>query len=337
MPDLVFPSSIAKVQTHVAEDGCTIYTHRSNSSRQDPICIKSVSSILSSSPIAYFEVTVLSIGNGSRYCCAIGLVPSNYPLYYKAPGWMNYSIGYHADDGKIFQESGRGTDFGFPHANVGDTIGLCFCPFQQKLVFTHNGCILPQTFCFNQSSPHAAVGLNHHGESLMVRTCEPFKTSVSPLLTHFGISDLSDASTKGSYSSLPSDLSDHFVELAPPLSLDGFTCPICLSILVNAVESSCCGNLFCSQCCKSSSCPQCRSRSFKVSSNLPVRRMISNLPVECKYCAHTTTRSEFKTHFIRCPRRGKKCKLCSSLIEEPYLVDHLAKLHPGDLVQSFFE
>ncbi|KAL0249000.1 hypothetical protein GEMRC1_004234 [Eukaryota sp. GEM-RC1] len=335
MINLVFPSSIAKAQTHTMEDGCVTFTHQSNISGEDPICIKSVLPIPSSSPVAYFEVTVLSFGEDSWYCCGVALVSSTYPIN-RLPGWEENSIGYHADDGKIFQESDTGTNFGFPHANVGDTIGLCFCPSQQKLVFTHNGTILPESFSFNLSSAHAAVGLISHGESLMLRTCEPFKTPLSQLLNHFGISNVSDSPTK-SYSSLPSDLSDHFVELAPSLSLNGFICPICLSVLVNAVESSCCGNLFCCQCCKSSSCPQCRSSSFKVSSNLPVRRIISNLPVECKYCAHTTTRSEFKTHFIRCPRRGKKCKLCSSLIEEPYLVDHLAKLHPGDFVQYFFK
>ncbi|KAL0248045.1 hypothetical protein GEMRC1_003284 [Eukaryota sp. GEM-RC1] len=133
----------------------------------------------------------------------------------------------------------------------------------------------------------------------MVRTCEPFKIQISQLLTRFGLSSVSD-------------LSEHFVELAPPLSLDRFTCPVCLSILVNPVESSCCGNLFCSRCCTSSSCPQCKSSSFKVSANYLVRCMLNNLPVECKYCARHTTRSEFKTHFSQCLFKSNDCKLPDS-------------------------
>ena len=45
----------------------------------------------------------------------------NYPLY-EMPGWNYNSIGYHADDGKLFCENGRGIEFG-PTCTDGDRMG----------------------------------------------------------------------------------------------------------------------------------------------------------------------------------------------------------------------
>jgi hypothetical protein len=67
----------------------------------------------------------------------------NYPLD-DMPGWDYNSIGYHADDGKLFCESGAGTEFG-PTCTNGDRMG-CGIDFrdeddssdQVKVFFTKN-------------------------------------------------------------------------------------------------------------------------------------------------------------------------------------------------------
>ncbi|XP_060579078.1 SPRY domain-containing protein 3-like [Ruditapes philippinarum] len=54
---------------------------------------------------------------------AIGLVPDSYPANMQ-PGWGHYSIGYHAHDGCLYHQYGRGIQFG-PKCRDGDKIGCC--------------------------------------------------------------------------------------------------------------------------------------------------------------------------------------------------------------------
>ena len=61
------------------------------------------------------------------------------------PGWNYNSIGYHADDGKLFCENGSGMEFG-PTCTAGDRMG-CGLDFRGeddssdrvKIFFTKNG------------------------------------------------------------------------------------------------------------------------------------------------------------------------------------------------------
>jgi len=67
----------------------------------------------------YFEIEIVNPG----YSCyiAIGLARRSYPKN-RHPGWNKGSIAYHADDGKIFVGSGRGSPFG-PRCHKGDVMG----------------------------------------------------------------------------------------------------------------------------------------------------------------------------------------------------------------------
>ncbi|XP_053388031.1 uncharacterized protein LOC123541731 [Mercenaria mercenaria] len=69
--------------------------------------------------VQYFEVEILSLGQ--RGTIAIGVVPCIYPENHQ-PGWGEGSIGYHADDGLLYNGTGTGKTFG-PKCNVGDRIG----------------------------------------------------------------------------------------------------------------------------------------------------------------------------------------------------------------------
>ncbi|XP_045183234.2 SPRY domain-containing protein 3-like isoform X2 [Mercenaria mercenaria] len=89
----------------------------------------------------YFEVEILSLGQ--RGTIAIGVVPRDYPENHQ-PGWGEYSIGYHADDGLLYNETGTGKKFG-PKCNVGDRIGCGITWISMSdwlgydVVFTRNG------------------------------------------------------------------------------------------------------------------------------------------------------------------------------------------------------
>ena len=89
----------------------------------------------------YFEHKILS--PGVLCTVTIGVVGCKYPLN-QQPGWMNEGVGYHADDGKLFNEIGTGTPFG-PTCTTGDHMG-CGVVFEDddssdyvKVFFTKNG------------------------------------------------------------------------------------------------------------------------------------------------------------------------------------------------------
>lgn len=57
------------------------------------------------------------------------------------PGWVTGAVGYHADDGCLFEQSGQGQSFG-PHYSTGDTVG-CGIDFHQNWIFfTRNGTLV---------------------------------------------------------------------------------------------------------------------------------------------------------------------------------------------------
>ena len=66
-----------------------------------------------------FEFKILKVGDFGEI--GIGLGPSDYNVSVM-PGWYPKSIGYHADDGKLYHSSGNGLEFG-PMCRHGDTMG----------------------------------------------------------------------------------------------------------------------------------------------------------------------------------------------------------------------
>ena len=67
----------------------------------------------------YFEVKILRTVRAGEI--AIGAGRKDYPLH-RMPGWNRGSIGYHADDGGLFHESGFPLLHG-PTCTVGDRMG----------------------------------------------------------------------------------------------------------------------------------------------------------------------------------------------------------------------
>ncbi|XP_060604656.1 SPRY domain-containing protein 3-like [Ruditapes philippinarum] len=92
------------------------------------------------------------------------------------PGWGKNSIGYHADDGRLYHESGSGTVFG-PKCLVGDKIGCWIngCRVQRGLgvritvnaVFTRNGKkVGERQFVYGLFHLYPAVGMHSSGEKV---------------------------------------------------------------------------------------------------------------------------------------------------------------------------
>ncbi len=99
------------------DDGLTLEYGGDGSANQDVAIAQSKHKLDANNH--YFEMAILS--TGFKGALAIGLAKSNYPLNVH-PGWNKGSIGYHADDGKLFVEQGAGHPFG-PPCSDGDIMG----------------------------------------------------------------------------------------------------------------------------------------------------------------------------------------------------------------------
>ena len=89
----------------------------------------------------YFECKIMGVGSLSAI--GIGVGEAQYPLS-QMPGWYRNGIGYHADDGHLYHQHGRGEDFG-PTCTIGDRMG-CGVNFDDTesstyitVFFTKNG------------------------------------------------------------------------------------------------------------------------------------------------------------------------------------------------------
>ena len=107
-----------------------------------------------------------------------------------------------------------------------------------------------------------------------------------------------------------------------------FRCPICLDTVEDAIETTCCHQIFCEKCIRKHrelTCPKCRRQAYTITVSHFVRRLVGNFNVECpnEGCFEIFTRSEMKYHKekcqyekVRCPNEGCKSKIIRSSLEE---------------------
>ena len=121
----------------------------------------------------YYEIEVLD--SGETCCIAIGAASIDHPMT-NQPGWVVGSIGYHGDDGCIFNVSGTGCSFG-PRWKQNDVVGLGVRPYEGDVVpgseiqvfFTMNGQELGHTTAeVPDSGFFPTVGLHSKGEKIKV-------------------------------------------------------------------------------------------------------------------------------------------------------------------------
>ena len=95
--------------------------------------------------IHYFELTlygmnILSIGVSN---------PNQYAFGNEHIGWHKGSIGYHSDDGQIYNDNGYGEQFGLPYGLSEDENHIVGCGYdlvKKELFFTKDGVKNPRTF-----------------------------------------------------------------------------------------------------------------------------------------------------------------------------------------------
>ena len=107
---------------------------------------------------------------------------------------------------------------------------------------------------------------------------------------------------------------------------DNLTCPICKDLCREAVEASCCHQVFCAGCAeKCKSCPTCRNERFKTTPNIAIRRLIGAKKTVCEHCKERISRADYEDHLAKsCKGRGK-CDWCGIEMERFKLTEHLTK------------
>ncbi|ELP88574.1 hypothetical protein EIN_335560 [Entamoeba invadens IP1] len=104
--------------------------------------------VLLRTPIFYYEIEVLPNASShviEEMIISIGLTPTkDYPDN-KHIGWIGNAIGFHSDDGQLFDNTGSGASFDRPY-NSGDVIGVGFNVMKKVVFFTRNGKIVNNKF-----------------------------------------------------------------------------------------------------------------------------------------------------------------------------------------------
>jgi hypothetical protein len=110
-------------------------------------------------------------------------------------------------------------------------------------------------------------------------------------------------------------------------------CPICLNIVEDPYETSCCGNLFCNKCkkqCVENICPLCRNSKFKFRKNIFARNLLNELDKECPYgCGNKIKLNNLKAHKYQCEKSKFKCLIDKCNFEgiKNEALNHIIKEH----------
>lgn len=143
----------------------------------------------------YYEVEILASGGREHPRVGVGVGSRMYPAS-NQPGWKRKSIGYHADDGRLYHQRGHGRAFG-PKCTTGDVMG-CGIDFTTvddsggiQVFFTKNGQLVgeQQKMGRPQDGFYPLFGLHGKDEKVAYighRKCvfetlsEPMETNNSP-------------------------------------------------------------------------------------------------------------------------------------------------------------
>ena len=78
------------------------------------------------------------------------------------------------------------------------------------------------------------------------------------------------------------------IQFINPPAFD-YNCPVCLQLLKDAHQATCCGNHICHDCTErikampDVKCPNCRSENFGANSDIFFSRQLLNMEVYCSY------------------------------------------------------
>lgn len=117
--------------------------------------------------LSYFEVDVINAGEDSMI--TVGLCEKECEKGYDfMPGWVKGTIGYHGDNGGMFQNTGYGNRWGMRYSH-GDVVGCGILWETTEIFFTLNGEFLGVAYrCPLANQYFAALGLRSNGTQLKV-------------------------------------------------------------------------------------------------------------------------------------------------------------------------
>ncbi|ORX58838.1 SPRY-domain-containing protein [Hesseltinella vesiculosa] len=97
-------------------------------------CVSTSMAIPTRQPVAYWEVTIVSMTDA----LAVGLATRPYPPW-RLPGWHQHSIGYHSGNGSTYISDPLLCDRYGPTFQQGDVIGIGYLTRTGTVFFTKNG------------------------------------------------------------------------------------------------------------------------------------------------------------------------------------------------------
>ena len=144
----------------------------------------------------------------------------------------------------------------------------------------------------------------------------------------YSIAEFKKDVTNSAYWPISENLSKAILTSPLPNHLE---CEICLDVLNDPVQASCCGQGYCKNCIKqlkSKCCPHCRSR-LEYYPDKKSLRMINDLQVKCPYyiegkCQWKGSSSELSNHLKVCDIKPVTCSLgCGKQFEKKNMELHM--------------
>ena len=132
------------------------------------------------------------------------------------------------------------------------------------------------------------------------------------------------------------------MEIEQEILEQNLKCPICLNIVKEPWETTCCGNLFCQKCmkeCGTSQCPICRNKKFKFRKNVFAIYLLTQLEKKCPYgCNKNIKLNKIKEHKYECDESLFKCRIdkCNFEGKKNESLNHLVEIH-GDVLAIISE
>lgn len=114
-------------------------------------------------------------------------------------------------------------------------------------------------------------------------------------------------------------------------------CVICLEVATEAMECQECACIMCKMCSIDlKSCPLCR-KTKTIKESAFARKMINNMPSECKQCGFKATICDLKYHQVKCPLREIRCgyKECTFKGIHLDFIQHISAYHEKALIDYF--
>lgn len=92
------------------------------------------------------------------------------------------------------------------------------------------------------------------------------------------------------------------------LTTNIFECKVCFVVAVNAVHCLQCTQFLCERhATEVHDCPFCHAAPFKVEIDYTLRRLVDQLPIDCRFCQQGFRKGDLNFHESYCPKRPRNC------------------------------